>query len=82
MCQAILFNLIKLEKGDKILDIGCGIGGDTLFYLTVEDIKYIGIDILDRMLLSARKKIEKMDKKDRAQFFIADAPKCHSLVNI
>ena len=71
--QMILFDMIMLEEGDIILEVGCGNGRDTPFYVSIEDVKYIGIDISEKMLESARKKIGNIDRKSYAHFLSADA---------
>lgn len=71
--RMILFDMIMPEEGDIILEVGCGNGRDAPFYLSVQGVKYTGMDISEKMLVSARKKIEKLDKKGCAHFLIADA---------
>ena len=48
----------KLNKGDKILDLGCG-NGRAVKYLVDKGFRGIGIDVSDKMLYLARKHVPK-----------------------
>jgi ubiquinone/menaquinone biosynthesis C-methylase UbiE len=52
------FNLFKIKKGMKVLDIGCGTGNFSL-KLAKKGCKVTGIDLSDKMLHLAREKTEK-----------------------
>lgn len=52
------FNLFKIKKGMKILDIGCGTGNFSI-KLAKKGCKVSGIDLSDKMLILAREKAEK-----------------------
>ncbi len=63
--QALAFphtlDLLKLKKGDKLLDIGCGTG---VFAKHVRDLEaeYFGIDISKKMILEAKKEFSTFGK--------------------
>lgn len=52
------FNLFKIKKGMKVLDIGCGTGNFSI-KLAKKGCKVTGIDLSDKMLRLAREKTEK-----------------------
>lgn len=57
--------ILKLEKGSKILDLGCG-NGRTVKYFVDKGFQVIGIDLSDNMLKLAKKYVPKGEfyKKD------------------
>jgi len=73
--QRVLFDMIFVKSEDLILEVGCGNGRDTPFYISVKGVNYIGIDISEKMLAIAKKRINTLDKKDGVHFLIADATK-------
>ena len=52
------FNLLKIEKGMRVLDIGCGTGNFSI-KLAKKGCKVTGIDLSDKMLDLAREKTAK-----------------------
>jgi ubiquinone biosynthesis O-methyltransferase len=54
----LAFRMFKVEKGMKILDVGCGTGNFSI-KLAEKGCRVIGIDISDNMLDTARKKATK-----------------------
>jgi ubiquinone/menaquinone biosynthesis C-methylase UbiE len=52
------FNLFKIKKGMKVLDVGCGTGNFSI-KLAKKGCKVSGIDLSDKMLVLAREKAEK-----------------------
>ncbi len=57
----VVFNNIKLNVGDKVLDVGCGTGilDDTIYSLT--NTRVYGIDISNEMLKIAKEKHKDID---------------------
>lgn len=62
--------VMKIIKGGKILDIGCGNGRSTQILSKISD-EIIGIDFSERLLEQARKKCP------YAKFFLEDAKSTH-----
>ena len=60
------FTLGPIRKGDKVLDVGCGAGVDTLFsaMMTGSSGKAVGIDLTPAMLERAKKNLSKTDLKN------------------
>lgn len=67
-----IINELNLQSGDRILDIGCGVGRHSLG-LAANEIKVTGIDLSPDMLAIARKKAEKA--KLNVEFIEGDASK-------
>lgn len=60
-------NLLNLKKGDKFIDIGCGVGA--LYpYVEKNNAEYTGIDISSQMIKIAK-------EKNKGNFFVADIRK-------
>lgn len=55
-----LFDKIKLEPGDRILDLGCGFGR---FYKYFSKYEYYGIDISEAMIKEAQKQYPEAKRK-------------------
>ncbi len=64
----------KLEKGIKILDIGCGVGGN-LIYISKNfpNCKFVGIDLHEISVKEAREKIKRNKLEDRITVELGDA---------
>ena len=60
------FTLGPIDKGDEVLDVGCGAGVDTLFsaMMTGPTGKVVGIDLTPAMLKRAKKNLSKTDLKN------------------
>jgi SAM-dependent methyltransferase len=60
------FILGSVDKGDEVLDVGCGAGVDTLFsaMMTGSTGKVVGIDLTPAMLKRAKKNLSKTDLKN------------------
>jgi len=60
------FTLGPIDKGDAVLDVGCGAGVDTLIsgMRTGPSGKVVGIDITPAMLQKAKKNLSMMDLKN------------------
>jgi len=73
---AFMLELLKPQKGEKILDVGCGSGWTTalITYLVQPQGKVIGIDIIKELVMFAQKNIEKYQflNKGRVQLIHGD----------
>jgi ubiquinone/menaquinone biosynthesis C-methylase UbiE len=60
------FTLGSINKGDDVLDVGCGAGVDTLFsaMMTGSSGKVVGIDLTPAMLAKAKKNLSMTDCKN------------------
>ncbi len=60
------FTLGSVDKGDEVLDVGCGAGVDTLFsaMMTGPTGKVVGVDLTPAMLKRAKKNLSKTDLKN------------------
>jgi arsenite methyltransferase len=60
------FSLGPINKGDAVLDIGCGAGVDTIFaaMMTGPTGKAVGVDIVPEMLQRAKSNMEMTDLKN------------------
>jgi phosphoethanolamine N-methyltransferase len=69
--------LLKLEKGKKVLDVGCGIGGSAFYMATTYGVDVHGVDLSNNMINIALEKLEKenIPKDVTINFEICDATK-------
>ncbi len=77
----IIYQLIKsdLISDDKIIDAGCGFGDFYLFIQNKIGVEYIGYDIIDENIKTAKKRTKQKifhrdilhDELDQAHFYIA-----------
>ncbi|ADM12360.1 mRNA capping enzyme [Encephalitozoon intestinalis ATCC 50506] len=67
--------LIRLytKKGDSVLDLGCGKGGDLLKYENANISEYYGIDIAEVSINDARIRAKNMKRRFKASFKAQDA---------
>lgn len=67
-------NKLNLKKGEKVLDVGCGIGGGNFYMAEKYGVSVLGIDLSANMVLRAIE--NSMEKPDLdVTFEIADATK-------
>jgi len=66
---------LNLKPGQKVLDIGCGIGGAAFFMANKYNVDVYGIDLSSNMISIADEYRDKMDAsvKHRVQFYVDDA---------
>lgn len=64
--KRIMSEMVQPGTGERVLDIGCGVG-ESVRHLS-PSVRYVGIDISERYITRAKK-----DYGDRGQFFCMDA---------
>lgn len=67
--QRMVFEIYSPEKGEKVLDLGCGVGTFT-FELAGRDVDVVGLDYADESIKICRELAEKLNLK--AEFQLAD----------
>jgi ubiquinone/menaquinone biosynthesis C-methylase UbiE len=68
-------------KGKKVLEIGCGIGTDTMNFARAEA-KVTAVDLSDKSLEVAKKRAEIFGLQDNITFYQADAEELSSVVPV
>ena len=63
---------LRLEPGQKILDIGCGWGGMALYLAQVADAEVLGITLAEEQLKVARERAAAAGLADRVRFELQD----------
>lgn len=67
---------LNLEKGQLVLDVGCGIGGGAFYMAKEFGVQVIGIDLSSNMINIALERAREADvTENEVQFEIADATK-------
>merc|ERR1719356_985021 len=49
---------LNLQKGQKVLDVGCGIGGSAFYMAQNYGVNVLGIDLSDNMLNIAKERLK------------------------
>ena len=63
---------LDLKPGQKVLDIGCGWGGTTLYLNRVADVDVLGITLSEEQLKVARQRAAEAGVSDRVKFELID----------
>jgi len=63
---------LRLEPGQKVLDIGCGWGGMALYLAAVADVEVVGVTLSTEQLAIARARAEAAGLADRVRFELKD----------
>lgn len=67
-------DLLNLRRGQKVLDVGCGIGGGDFYMAKMFGVEVLGLDLSDNMVDIAIERA-KTEKLQSVQFEVADATK-------
>jgi cyclopropane fatty-acyl-phospholipid synthase-like methyltransferase len=65
-------NCLDLNKQDKVLDAGCGMGGTTIFLAQEHGCEIVGITISEVQWEKAKKEITKYSVNNQIAFFLRD----------
>ncbi|KAM4585860.1 phosphoethanolamine methyltransferase isoform 1-T1 [Fundulus diaphanus] len=67
-------DLLNLKTGQKVLDVGCGIGGGDFYMAKMFGVEVLGLDLSDNMIDIAVERA-RTEKLPSVQFEVADATK-------
>ena len=65
--ETINYELLDLQPGDRVLDVGCGQGRHTISAYLVADVHAIGVDIAEQDLITARQRLAEFPSKPATQ---------------
>jgi 27-O-demethylrifamycin SV methyltransferase len=68
-----LSGMLSIKPGDRLLDLGCGIGEPAIRLATKHDIEVVGVSISKRQIERANERAEAAGLSDRLSFQLADA---------
>lgn len=68
-----LADLLTIESGDRVLDLGCGIGAPAIRLATAHKIEIVGVSISGRQVERAHERAVSAGLADRLSFQLADA---------
>jgi len=63
----------SMFKDKKVLDIGCGAGGKTLYYASLGAEKVVGVDVVEKYKEESEALAEKLGLSDKFEFVLGDA---------
>jgi cyclopropane-fatty-acyl-phospholipid synthase len=63
---------LRLQPGQRVLDIGCGWGGMALYLAQVADVEVLGVTLAGEQLSLARERAEAAGLADRVRFELQD----------
>ncbi len=68
-----LAKLLGIEEGTRVLEVGCGTGGNACYLANKFGCHITGIDIAEQMVKQAQLRAEEFDLSDRVTFKVGDA---------
>jgi SAM-dependent methyltransferase len=68
-----LAELSHINQDTKILNVGCGTGGNSCYLANRHGCTVVGIDISEHMVAQAKERAESLGLTDRVTFHVADA---------
>ncbi|CAE1299388.1 E2.1.1.103 [Acanthosepion pharaonis] len=68
---------LNIKPGEKVLDVGCGIGGSAFHMAQIYGAEVVGIDLSTNMILIAHQRCQEVNLTQKVHFEIADATKRH-----
>ncbi len=70
-----LISLCRIESGQYVLDVGCGVGATPCYLAKAADCRVVGVDLLEKMIKQSRERAKAEGVEDRVEFRVADARK-------
>jgi len=67
-------NMLDLQSGQRVLDVGCGIGGSAFYMAETHNVSVLGFDLSANMVEIAMERLNERGDS-RVQFEVADATK-------
>lgn len=67
-----LVELCHIDKGDSVLDVGCGVGVTPCYLTKRYGCRAVGVDISDKMIHLSKDRAERGSLEDRVEFRVAD----------
>jgi len=68
-----LVELCLIDRGNHVLDVGCGIGRTPCYIAKRLGCDAVGVDISEKMIERSRKRARSEGVQDRTEFRVADA---------
>ena len=72
-----LAEMCHIGAGTRVLDVGCGTGGNACYLAERYGCTVVGVDIAERMVLEATRRAQRRGLTDRVSFKIGDAYRLH-----
>ncbi len=68
-----LAELSRIDEDTRVLDVGCGTGGNACYLAQKYGCRVVGVDIAEHMIRYAKKRAEDLGLTDRVSFQVGDA---------
>jgi ubiquinone/menaquinone biosynthesis C-methylase UbiE len=68
----ILMELANIKDGEKILDVGCGVGGAAIFLSSNRNVQVTGISLSEKQVSFASKSAKEKELDDKVSFYLID----------
>ena len=68
-----LAEMLRIGENTRILEVGCGTGGNACYLVNRYGCRVNGIDIAEHMVRQAQNRAEKLGLKDKVAFHVGDA---------
>lgn len=72
-CYHEPYNALKMFRDKRILDIGCGAGGKSLYYATLDAVRVVGVDNVPKYEIEANELAKKLGLQDKFTFICESA---------
>ncbi|HUW96585.1 MAG TPA: class I SAM-dependent methyltransferase, partial [Anaerolineae bacterium] len=68
-----LVELCQIDRGDYVLDVGCGVGITPCNISKAQGCRVVGVDLRESLIDRARDRARRLGLEDRVEFRVADA---------